>query len=129
MTDTADIQPGWVIPGDLSDMAPLPALLDRLTCETALYSRRGRIFGEFGRPAGRVYPAFEDCRAAMMQARAEALREAREQARTLAAQIEHIRTIPSASFPDVIREVPEARSEEVGQKEAGQEKAEPEEVT
>lgn len=73
-----------------------------------------------------TFDTFEQCRAAMIEARTEALHETREHARKLAASIEHVRTIPAASFPDVVREVPEAQQQQ--QEAEGQEKAQAQKV-
>jgi hypothetical protein len=120
MTDSVP-RPCWVIPSDPNDMAPLPALLNDLTYETALWSRRDRVFKRAGCDLlSGTYDSFEDCRSAMIRARTDALNEARGHARVLAAQIEHIRTIPPATFPNVIREAPQ---EEAPQEEAKTEEA------
>lgn len=118
----------WAIPLDPGDMAPLPVLVDEQN-ECWDYDRKKRKFehaGKFYLNCGDCYPTFEECRAAMIEARTAALKEAREHSRLLAASIEHIRTIPSAPFPDVIREVREASQEEAqGQKEAQAEQVKP----
>ena len=113
----------WVIPGDPSDMAPLPALLqgpDRL----ALYQRRPQTFAD---PVidsfSKKYPDFESCRAAMIVERSAMLQDLNRHCRELAGSIEHIKTIPSAAFPNVQREVREqGQQQEEAQKR--QEKAE-----
>lgn len=121
----------WVIPNDPNDMAPLPALL-RDGPELAFYDRKQKCFGNFVGPMnlafGSAYGNFEDCRAAMIEARIEALKGSREHCNYLANSIEHIRTIPAAPFPDVQREVREAQQQEQaqaeGQKEQGQKQQE-----
>lgn len=118
----------WVIPEDPNDMAPLPALQDG--AKFSLWDRRQKQFGpwedgvyyELFQP---VHATFEECRLAMIESRIESLDRAREHSRKLAASIEHIRTIPTATFPDVSREV---REQEGQQEIQGQEKAQAEEV-
>jgi hypothetical protein len=126
MSDSAI--PVWAIPPDPEDMAPLPALLriDHKGEHFALYCRHGKEFGLFEWVHLATFDTFEQCRAAMIEARTEALRETREHARKLAASIEHVRTIPAAPFPDVSREVPEAQQQQ--QEAEGQEKAPAKEV-
>lgn len=107
----------WVAPESLDDMAPLPALLYDGS-GIALYDRKAKTFGEvidfYPAPA---YDTFEQCRLAMIGDMTEALSEAHDHARRLAIAIEHVRTIPTASFPNVQREV----REQEGQQEEGQE--------
>jgi hypothetical protein len=109
----------WIIPGDPSDMAPLPAIF-RLG-QIALYDRKQQVFGKFsGYSAGVArYATFEECRAAMLAERSELLEELNATCRELAASIEHTRTIPTATFPNVQREV---REEQQGQEKAQAEK-------
>lgn len=147
------IEQAWVIPSNLDDMEPLPALFKNKT-DIAFYDRKRKCFNDYDRlpfvtealelcfddespvpMRGMVaycsaldvlaYSTFEECRAAMIEARTAALKEAREHSRLLAASIEHIRTIPTAPFPDVIREVPEAQQQEEAQE---QKEAEAEQV-
>lgn len=109
------IQQVWVVPLNLEDMAPLPALL-RNSADVALYDRKKKCFSDFYKPFyDPAYDTFEQCRAAMIEARTEALHEMRKFSRRLAASIEHIKTIPTAPFPDntdVIREVSKAQQQE-----------------
>lgn len=109
----------WIIPGDPSDMAPLPAIF-RLG-QIALYDRKQQVFGKFsGYSAGVArYATFEECRAAMLAERSGLLEELNATCRELAASIEHTRTIPTATFPNVQREV---REEQQGQEKAQAEK-------
>jgi hypothetical protein len=109
----------WIIPGDPSNMAPLPAIF-RLG-QIALYDRKRQVFGKFsGYSAGVArYATFEECRAAILAERSELLEELNATCRELAASIEHTRTIPTATFPDVQREV---REEQQGQEKAQAEK-------
>lgn len=120
MSDSEVIdQEVWIIPGDPSDMAPLPAIF-RLG-QIALYDRKQQVFGKFsGYSAGVArYATFEECRAAMLAERSELLEELNATCRELAASIEHTRTIPTATFPNVQREV---REEQQGQEKAQAEK-------
>ncbi len=106
MSDSEVIdQEVWIIPGDPSDMAPLPAIF-RLG-QIALYDRKQQVFGKFsGYSAGVArYATFEECRAAMLAERSGLLEELNATCRELAASIEHTRTIPTATFPNVQREV------------------------
>jgi hypothetical protein len=110
MTDST--QQVWVIPGDPNDLAPLPALQlgERLFAD---YNRREKTFGDFYEHLFlKAYSTFDECRAAMIEARTVAYDEARAHAGVLARSIEHIRTIPTATFPNVIREVSEAQQQE-----------------
>jgi len=116
MSDSEVIdQEVWIIPGDPSNMAPLPAIF-RLG-QIALYDRKQQVFGKFsGYSAGVArYATFEECRAAMLAERSGLLEELNATCRELAASIEHTRTIPTATFPNVQREV---REEQQGQEKA-----------
>lgn len=120
MSDSEVIdQEVWIIPGDPSDMAPLPAIF-RLG-QTALYDRKQQVFGKFSGYSTGVarYATFEECRAAMLAERSGLLEELNATCRELAASIEHTRTIPTATFPNVQREV---REEQQGQEKAQAEK-------
>ena len=120
MSDSEVIdQEVWIIPGDPSDMAPLPAIF-RLG-QIALYDRKQQVFGKSsGYSAGVArYATFEECRAAMLAERSGLLEELNATCRELAASIEHTRTIPTATFPNVQREV---REEQQGQEKAQAEK-------
>lgn len=122
MTDS--VQQVWVIPPDIADMAPLPALLQN--GHLSLYCRRKKEFEPIEWAYSSHYLNFEECRIAMMAARTQALDETREHARMLASSIEHIRSLPVAAFPDVLREVPEAQQQEVqAEEEAEAEKVKP----
>lgn len=126
MTDSP--QQVWVVPEDPNDMAPLPALQDSES-RISFYNRHSKQFGLFENQAyfqlfQPVFATFDECRAAMIEARVEQLDQAREHSRKLAASIEHLKTIPTATFPDVLREVPEAQQQEA----EGQEEAQAEEV-
>jgi hypothetical protein len=140
----------WVIPSDLDDMEPLPALFKNKT-DIAFYNRKRKCFNDYDRlpfvtealercfddespvpMRGMVaycsaldvlaYSTFEECRAAMIEARTQALKEARRHSHELAISIEHIRTIPPALFPNVIREVPEAQQQEAQEQKEAQAK-------
>jgi aminoglycoside phosphotransferase (APT) family kinase protein len=121
----------WIIPGDPSDMAPLP-VLRRNDGFFAAYDRKTQTFGQFAGMNWQVprddkgnvfyWPTFEECRAAMLAERSGLLEELNAQCRRLAASIEHTRTIPTATFPNVQREVREEQEQQ------GQEKAQAEKV-
>jgi hypothetical protein len=117
MSDSTEVidQEVWIIPDDPSRMEPLPAIF-RLG-QIALYDRKQQVLGRFsGYSAGvALYATFEECRAAMLAERSELLEELNATCRELAASIEHTRTIPTATFPDVLREV---REEQQGQEKA-----------
>jgi hypothetical protein len=115
----------WIIPSDPADLAPLPALIK--DGRIAHYIRKPKEFGAFSLHDGLdcTWGSFEECRAAMIEVRMAAFKETREHARKLAASIEHIKIIPTASFPNVVREVPEAQQQQEGE---GQEEAKAEEV-
>jgi hypothetical protein len=136
MSDFIDDQQVWIIPSDPSDMAPLPALLRPQPGDLdliAVYDRKRKEFSRFvpnssarhlfaevkPRKAVLDFRTFEECRAAMLAERSGLLEELNATCRELAASIEHTRTIPTATFPNVQREV--------RQEQQGQEKAQPEE--
>ena len=126
MTDSH--QQVWVIPEDPNDMAPLPALQNG--AKFSFWDRRRKQFGpwedgvchELFQP---VHATFEECRVAMIAARTEELSQFRQHSRKLAASIEHIRTIPTAAFPNVSTEV---REQEGQQEVEEQEKAQAKKV-
>jgi hypothetical protein len=106
-------QRAWIIPGNPSDMAPLPALKNGEAL--AFYERRTQTFGDFVKDpfaAISTYPSFESCRAAMIVERSAMLDDLNKTCRELAASIEHIKTIPTATFPNVSREVREQGQQE-----------------
>jgi hypothetical protein len=121
----------WIIPGDPNDMAPLP-VLRKNNGHFAVYDRRTQTFGEFiatnwlvprdGKGNVPYWSTFEECRAAMLAERSGLLEELNATCRELAASIEHTRTIPTATFPNVQREVREEQEQQ------GQEKAQAEKV-
>jgi hypothetical protein len=128
MSDSEVIdQEVWIIPGDPSDMAPLPALLRPQPDDPnliAVYDRKQKEFSPFALAGWKHHPlyyfrTFEECRSAMIAERSELLEELNAQCRRLAASIEHTRTIPTATFPNVQREV---REEQQGQEKAQAEK-------
>lgn len=111
-------QPVWVVSYDSSDMAPLPAIMEEGS-RFAVYDRHKKDFGPMEIQLYTPYDSFEACRAAMIAERSRALRVMQDESRQLAASIEHIRTIPNATFPNVQREV---RAQ--GQQEEAQERQE-----
>lgn len=117
----------WIIPGNPSDMAPLPVLKNGEAL--AFYERRTQTFGDFVKDsfaAIDTYSDFESCRAAMITERSAMLDDLNKTCRDLAASIEHIKAIPTATFPNVSREV---RKQGQQQEEAKtQEEAKAEEV-
>lgn len=115
-------QPVWVVPYDPSDMAPLPAIMEEGS-RFAVYDRHKKDFGPMEVGLYTPYDSFEACRAAMIAERSQALRGMHDESRQLAASIEHIRTIPSATFPNVQREV-RAQGQQEQQEAQGQEKIE-----
>jgi hypothetical protein len=132
MSDSEVIdQEVWIIPGDPSDMAPLP-VLRKSGGHFAVYDRRTQTFGEFiatnwlvprdGKGNVPYWSTFEECRAAMLAERSGLLEELNATCRELAASIEHTRTIPTATFPNVQREV---REEQQGQEKAQAEEKAP----
>jgi hypothetical protein len=106
-------QQAWIIPGNPSDMAPLPVL--KKGEALAFYERRTQTFGDFAKDpfaAISTYSDFESCRAAMIAERSAMLEDLNKTCRDLAASIEHIKTIPTATFPNVSREVREQGQQE-----------------
>lgn len=117
-------QQGWIIPADLEDMAPLPALL-LADGRFSVYDRKRKCFGvpaatALGALPGFLFESFDSCRQAMIEARAQELEEFQQHCRKLALSIEHIRTIPTATFPNVEREV-RAQGQQEQQEGQGQE--------
>jgi hypothetical protein len=109
----------WAIPFHRDDMEPLPTLLDEQGRYWVLNRKSKKFEQEEVVFFLDTFLTFEACRAAMIEGRTQALNESREHSRYLAASIEHIRSLPHAKFPDVIREVREAPQEEAeGQEEA-----------
>lgn len=125
MTDS--VQHVWVIPADPDDLAPLPALKRNGTLTTfAVYNRKEKAFGMFSPLFSETYDTFDECRAAMIDARVEQLDQARERARHLANTIEHIRTIPATPFPsDALQHNLQQQQEEAVQEEAQAEEVKP----
>jgi hypothetical protein len=131
MTEKTE-QQVWIIPGNPEDMAPLPLLL-REPNQVLFYDRKSQQFSldtsenlAFALTGCLSFPDFESCRAAMIAERSADLEKLNRHCRQLAQSIEHIKTIPAATFPNVSREVREQGQQ---QKEAkAQEKAEAEEV-
>lgn len=117
-------QQGWIIPLDPEDMAPLPALL-LADGRFSLYDRKRKCFDDptalFPGSSGFLFESFESCRQAMIEVRAQALQESQQHCRKLALSIEHIRTIPTATFPNVQREV-RAQGQQEQQEGQGQKK-------
>lgn len=101
-------------------MAPLPAL--RKGEALAFYERRTQTFGDFVKDpfaAISTYSDFESCRAAMIAERSAMLEDLNRTCRDLAASIEHIKTIPTATFPTTFPNVSrEVREQDQGQEEA-----------
>jgi len=114
----------WIIPGDPLDMAPLPVLKygDNLFSN---YHRRKQVFLEPYEHVGflQTYSTFEECRKVMLDIRSKTLDEANQYCRQLAASIEHIRTIPIATFPSVNAKVRQDGQEQGQEKAQAQEKA------
>ena len=113
----------WIIPGDPSDMAPLPAIKhgDALFSD---YNRREQAFGGmYEHLFMQTYDTFESCRAAMIAERSAMLEDLNKHCRELAASIEHIKTIPPTPFPNVSPEVRE-QGQQQKQAQGQQEKTE-----
>jgi hypothetical protein len=126
---TGSVKQVWVIPNDPTDLAPLPALVDS-DSRFSYYNRKARQFGAGLLSLDVAYATYDECRAAMIEARTKALEKARQHTHLLAATIEHLRFIPATPFPsDVTREVPEAEQQEAqGQEEADAEEVKPAKV-
>ncbi len=123
----------WVMPLQREDLVPLPALSFRPARDRrflSFYDRHKKVFPPpQEEPIIEHYATFEDCRAQMLIVKRGLLEQLHTRTRETAQIIEHLRTIPTADFPDVIREVREA---EQGQEEATEgrqeEKAQAEQV-
>jgi hypothetical protein len=111
----------WIIPEDPSDLAPLPALRHDET-HFSTYNRRKQVFGEvFEHLFMPTYDTFDQCRAAMVDLLTGTLEESNKHCRWLAQSIEHIKTIPTATFPNVSREVREQGQQEEAKAQAQEE--------
>ena len=123
----------WAVPSDPKDLEPLPVLVADVEGlpdgDVFLFDRKKQ---EFDTSAPRdprhttLYHTFEECRSAMMTQWLDDLRDATFNARHAAGVIEHLRTTPTRSFPDVLPEVSEPQA---SQKEEAQEKVETAKVT
>jgi hypothetical protein len=126
----------WVIPPPTigpEDIAPLPALhfaKEDGSRFLSFYNRRTKQFDSpTEEPVWEHYETFEDCRAQMLTIKIGLLEQLHARTRETAQIIEHLRTIPTADFPDVIREVREAEQKQEEATEGRQEeKAQAEQV-
>lgn len=113
----SEIKQVWAI--DLPDLEPLPALLRKGADgrrEVAVYSRRDKCFGRFKTNIfhmPEVFDTFDDCRIEIIARQMQALRDTRDHAHRLALGIEHIKSLPIATFPDApqIQEQQQAEEE------------------
>lgn len=124
----ASLHKFWIVPSDPKDLEPLPALVTdvRGLPDGALFpfDRKKREFNTNDPHDSRLielYSTFEECRHAMMAQWLDDLQDATFNARHAAGVVEHLRTIPTQSFPNVLREVSETQ---VTQEEKAQEKIE-----
>ena len=132
----SEIKQVWAI--DFLDLEPLPALLRKGVDgqrEVALYNRRDKCFGRFESCVlymPQVFDTFDECRIETIAQQMQALRDAREHAHQLASRIEHVKSLPIATFPDApqIQEQQQAeeRLERVQGEAAQGEEAQSEEV-
>ena len=132
----SEIKQVWAI--DFLDLEPLPALLRKGVDgqrEVALYNRRDKCFGRFETSIlymPQVFDTFDECRIETIAQQMQALRDAREHAHQLASRIEHVKSLPIATFPDApqIQEQQQAeeRLERVQGEAAQGEEAQSEEV-
>lgn len=118
----------WVIPPDATDFEPLPALVTEVgglpDGAVFLFDRKKREFNTSNPHDSRhttLYPTFEECRHAMTAQWLDDLRDATLSARHAASVIEHLRTIPTQPFPDVLPEVSEPQASQ--EKEAQEKEA------
>lgn len=133
---TEDIKQVWWEAQSLGDLAPLPALVRGRSI--ALFDRKAKHFGPWvpylGSPGFLCHESFAECRNAMVKHRSLCLDTLREKARLTASEIEHIRSLPIAEFPDAPQvqaqpepEAAEGEGEEGGvQEEVKQEEVKPE---
>lgn len=88
------------------DLEPLPALLRSGVDgqrEVALYNRRDKCFGRFESyilDVPQTFDTFDECRIEIIAQHMQALRDTRERAHQLASGIEHVKSLPIATFPD-----------------------------
>lgn len=122
----ANFRKFWVAPPCAGDFEPLPALVAEAEGlpdgAFFLFDRKKREFNTSDPRDSRhtvLYCTFEECRHAMMTEWLDYLRDATSNARHAAGVVEHLRTIPTQSFPDVLPEVPKTQ---VTQEEKAQEK-------
>lgn len=126
---TAIPRTAWVAHYNSTDFEPLPVLVTEVEdlpngAVFFLFDRKKREFDmSVPRDPGHVtlYHTFEECRSAMIEQWSDSLSNINRNARHAASVIEHLRTIPTQSFPDVLPEVPEPQ---VTQEEKAQEKIE-----
>lgn len=121
------------MPSDPKDLEPLPVLVADVrglpNGALFLFDRKRREFNTNNPRDPRhttLYHTFEECRHAMMTQWLDDLRDATFNARHAAGVVEHLRAIPTQSFPDVLPEVPEPQA---SQEEKAQEKVETAKVT
>jgi hypothetical protein len=123
----------WVMPLQQEDLVPLPALSFRPAADRrflSFYDRHKKVFlPPREEPIIEHYATFEDCRAQMLIVKKGLLEQLHARTRETAQIIEHLRTIPTADFPDVIREAREAEQEQEEKAQGRQEeKAQAEQV-
>lgn len=117
----SEIKQAWVIShpeGMASSLEPLPALWRTVRGhgELALYNRRGKCFERFEGCAldmPQVFDTFDECRIEIIAQQMQALRDAREHAYQLASRIEHVKSLPIATFPDAPQIQEQQQAEEV----------------
>lgn len=101
------------------DLEPLPALLREEGLgrrEVALYNRRDKCFGRFESyvlDVPQTFDTFDDCRIEIIAQQMQALQNTREHAHQLALGIEHVRSLPIATFPDAPQIQEQQQAEEV----------------
>lgn len=132
MSDSPQIEASlhrfWIVPSDPKDLEPLPALVTDVRGlpdgALFLFDRKKREF-DMSAPhdPGHVtlYRTFEECRSAMIEQWWDSFSNMNRNVRHAASVIEHLRTIPTQSFPNVLREVSETQ---VTQEKKAQEKIE-----
>lgn len=118
----SEIKQVWVIDhpeGMASSLEPLPALLRKEGLgrrEVALYNRRDKCFGRFESyvlDVPQTFDTFDECRIEIIAQQMQALRDTREHAHQLALGIEHIKSLPIATFPDAPQIQEQQQTEEV----------------
>lgn len=121
----SEIKQVWAI--DFPDLEPLPALLRQGVGgqrEVAVYNRRDKCFERFKTNIfhmPEVFDTFDDCRIEIIARQMQALQDIRGHAHRLASRIEHVKSLPIATFPDAPQIQEQQQAEEEVEEDQAQE--------